>query len=107
MSTKINNGDALWLMLDYTVGENNTPLEDFDFDDIEFSLGEKQYLFSAGDIVKDSNTGKYCLYVSQEDTFDLVLNVSHYQIRIKQGDLVFSDDIRKFVVGDSISDEVI
>lgn len=54
-----NRGDTLPIVLDYTI--NGTPIEEWDLDEIEFTLGSRQFLLSKGDITQDPTTGKYQL----------------------------------------------
>lgn len=101
---KIYQGDAFPLMLDYTV--DNIPLVDFDVDEIEFYIGDKQYLLSAGDIVLDTDINKYALFVEQETTFKFD-KFAPFQLRLKKNNQVVGEKIGRIPVGDSISRTVI
>ena len=56
----MNRGDTLYIILDYTV--DDAPITEGQFDEIEFSIGNKQYTMTDGDIEWDSDLSKYCLY---------------------------------------------
>lgn len=101
----MNRGDTLYIQLDYTV--NDEPLIQNDWDEIEFSFGDKQYSLSNGDIVWDNELEKYCVFIDQEDTFALKNFVTHYQIRLKKDGEVISDNVKPFAVGKVISRKVI
>ena len=100
-----NRGDTLYLELDYTV--NGLPIQEGDWDEIEFRLGSNRYLLSEGDIEWDSEIGKYVIFADQEDTFKLIGNVFEYQIRLRKGKEVVSDDVQRAAIGKTISQEII
>ena len=95
-----NQGDTITLILDYTV--DSVPLVDYNPDEIEFSLGEKQYTMSGNAISIDSVSGKYAVNIGQADSFELE-GSTKYQIRIKKSGQVISSKEKRMVIGDSIS----
>ena len=100
----MNKGDTVYIILDYTI--NDEPITEGRFDEIEFYLGENRYLLSEGDIVWDSTTEKYYVFVDQEDSFKLTPQTI-YQLRVRSGTDVTSTGIKKLVIGDTISTEEI
>ena len=101
----MNKGDTLYIELAYKV--DGEPLKQGDWDEIEFSLGNKQYTLTGGDIIWDIELGCYCVFIDQEDTFNLNNIKDSYQIRLKKGREVVSDKIKPFIIGESISRKVI
>lgn len=101
----MNNGDALPIILDYTV--NDVPLEEYGVDEIEVYFGDNRYLLSKGEITIDEETGKYCFFLSQLQSFRLPNMYAEYQVRIKKGNEVASMNIDKVYIGRSISREEI
>lgn len=99
-----NQGDTLDIILDYTI--NGDPLTEGMCDEIEVSIGDKQYTLTDGDIVWDSELEKYTLFVDQEDTLALQ-GITEYQVRFKIGTKVASVPISKLLIGNSISTQVI
>lgn len=100
----MNKGDTLYLELDFTVDEQ--PLQEGEWDEIEFYIGTNRYLLSEDTIVWDDELGKYCVWVDQSPSFKLDKN-TRYQIRLRKGRDVISSNIKKFSVKDSISTKVI
>ena len=101
----MNRGDTLYIILDYTV--DDAPIAEGDFDEIEFSIGNKQYTLTGGDIEWDSDLDKYCLFVDQDDTFAFSNPKTTYQIRLKKGKEVVSDNIKPFIIGKTISNKTL
>lgn len=101
----MNRGDTLYIQLDYTVDDE--PLKEGEWDEIEFSFGNKQYSLTNGDIVWDDALEKYCVFIDQEDSFALKNYVTHYQIRLKKDNEVISDNIKPFAIGAVISSKEI
>ncbi len=99
-----NQGDTLDITLDYTI--NGEPLTNGLCDEIEVSIGNKQYTLTNGDIVWNSELEKYTLFVGQEDTFALG-RIAPYQVRFRIGTKVASVPICKLIIGGSISTQVI
>lgn len=104
MACDYNKGDTITLLLEYTI--NETPLEEYEADEIEFCIGSDRFLLSDGDIEIDEATGKYAIHISQEQTFAMSPQ-SWYQIRIRKGAEVVSSAMQLLGVGGSISTEVI
>ena len=100
--SKFNNGDTVHIILEHTV--NGVPLEDADLDDIELTVGNKQYTVSGGDI--ELIEGKFELFLDQEDTFALD-SKTPYHIRIVKDGEVGSPEIKSFPVGGALSDKII
>lgn len=99
-----NKGDTLYIVLDYLV--DGEPLDDAQFDEIELYVGKNRYLLTNGQIVWDSNLGKYCVFVTQADSFKLDTQ-SEYQLRLRKDDEVISTRIKRLFVGETISREEI
>lgn len=95
-----NQGDTITFLLDYTIDE--TPLSEYNPDEIEFSIGEKRYTLTNGDIGIDESSGKYAVSLSQADSFNMG-NVTKYQIRIKKDGEVVSSGVERILLGSSIS----
>lgn len=100
-----NRGDTMELILDYVV--DGIPLEEYEPAEIEFSIGPKRYTLTDGDITIDEDTGKYMVFVSQEDTFAMSNNVTEYQLRVKKGIEVGSESIQRIPIGRTISKEIL
>lgn len=103
-NTHSNQGDTLDITLDYTI--NGEPITEGLCDEIEVSIGNKQYTLTHNDIVWDNELEKYTLFVGQADTFALG-KITEYQVRFKLGTKVVSVPIRKLIIGGSISTKVI
>ena len=97
----MNQGDALYIALDYKVNGNR--ITENQFDEIEFYIGDNRYLLSEGQIVWNSDDGKYFVFVNQIETFKLQRNPIEYQIRLRKGTEVISSPIEKLDIGKSIS----
>lgn len=103
-----NQGDTSYLYLEYTI--NDQPITEDMLDDIEVSIGNKQYTVSGGDIIWNANhvcesgfVGCYVLWLDQEDTFTFNQQ-TEYQVRFKHdGREVASTNVGKMKVGRSIS----
>lgn len=110
----MNNGDALYIVLDYKV--DGEPIQEGQFDEIEFSIGDKyaknsvRFLFSNGDISWDPNLEKYTLFITQRDTLKLSSGVNtyvEYQVRLRKDDVVISSPVETLQIGRSVSKQVI
>jgi hypothetical protein len=99
-----NRGDTLPIVLDYTI--NGIPIEDWDLDEIEFSLGSRQYTLSHEDITLDDILNKYVLNIGQATTLKLGAN-TRYQVRFKKDGEVTSSDIGFIKIGASLSTKTI
>lgn len=100
----MNKGDALPIVLGYTI--NGEDITEEQFDEIEFMIGPNRYLLSTGDIVWDSEINHYVVFLDQSESFKLE-RVAKCQCRFKTEDRVFSSKIKYIGVGDTMSDEVI
>lgn len=98
----MNRGDTLDIVLAYTV--DGEPIQEGDFDEIEFSLGSKRYTLTDGDITWDEGEG-YIISIGQEDTLDM--GRAEYQVRFKKGSKVISSSVNTLILGKSISKTVI
>ena len=98
----MNKGDALLIELDYTV--NGEALQEGEWDDIEFSLNNKSYSLSNGDIYWDGEA--YVCYLSEADTFDLRFT-NIYQLRLAKDGYVISSPITTWRVGGVLSKKYI
>lgn len=99
-----NRGDTLPIILDYTI--NGIPIEEWDLDEIEFTLGSRQFLLSKGDIALDPTTGKYQLVIGQATALKLG-GATRYHVRFKKDGEVTSSDIGTMKIGASLSTSVI
>lgn len=105
----MNEGDTLKIILAYTV--DGSPIEEGQFDEIEFSIGNRRYTLGNG-VVWDSEIGMYTIFISQQDSFAIGLykgsksNVG-YQLRLRKGVWVASTKIKKFFLGETISHTII
>ena len=99
-----NRGDTLPIILDYTI--NGTPIEEWDLDEIEFSLGSRQFTLSDEDISFDAVLGKYVLNIGQTTTLKLG-GTTRYQVRFKKDGEVTSSDIGTIKIGASLSTKAI
>lgn len=99
-----NKGDTIRIILDYTV--NGQAISEGEFDEIEFTLGKKQYTLTKHDIVWDSEIEKYVVFASQSDTFAFGVNVP-YQLRVRKGIDVGSTNINNMLIGPVISNTII
>lgn len=95
-----NQGDTITFILDYTI--DDVPLEEYEANEIEFSIGAKRYTLSGGDIAIDETTGKYAVSISQSDSLTLD-SVANYQIRIQKNGEVVSSEIDWILLGRTIS----
>ena len=95
-----NRGDTLPIILDYTI--NGIPIEDWNLDEIEFSLGSRQFTLSHEDIVLDPVENKYTLLVGQATSLKLG-GQTRYQVRFKKDGEVTSSDIGYIKIGASLS----
>ena len=100
--SRYHHGDTIHIKLEYTV--NGVPLKDADVDEIEMTIGGKQYTLTGGDI--ELVNGEYELFLDQQDTFALNDNAD-YQPRILKDGEVGSLDIKGFGVGETISTKVL
>lgn len=107
----MNKGDTIRLILDYSINED--PIEEGQFDDLELQLNRDSFgkfhlkkLLSQGDIIWDTDLGKYVCYLSQEETFKLP-NQVEYQLRCYDDNSVISSGIGRFCIGDTLSKEVL
>lgn len=98
----MNRGDTLDIVLAYTV--DGEPIQEGDFDEIEFSIGSKRYTLTDGDITWDEGEG-YIISIGQEDTLDM--GRAEYQVRFKKGSKVISSSVNTLILGKSISKTVI
>lgn len=98
----MNRGDTLDIVLAYTV--DGEPIQEGDFDEIEFSIGSKRYTLTDGDITWDEGEG-YIISIGQEDTIDM--GRAEYQVRFKKGSKVISSSVNTLILGKSISKTVI
>lgn len=98
----MNRGDTLDIVLAYTV--DGEPIQQGDFDEIEFSIGSKRYTLTDGDITWDEEHG-YIISIGQEDTLDM--GRAEYQVRFKKGSKVISSSVNTLILGKSISKTVI
>ena len=97
----MNQGDALYIALDYKV--NGESITENQFDEIEFCIGENRYLLSEGQIVWNEDAQKYYIFVNQLETFKLQRNPIEYQLRLRKGEEVISTPVEKLTVGKTIS----
>ena len=105
----MNEGDTLKIILAYTV--DGQPIEEGQFDEIEFSIGNKRYTLEDG-VVWDSELGMYTIFISQADSFAIGLykgakDFTNYQLRLRQGVWVASTKIKKLFLGETISNNII
>lgn len=100
----MNNGDTFLFILDYTV--DGEPIQEDYFDEIEFSIGNKQYLLSKEEIAWDSNISKYTVFIPQADTLNFSM-ITKYQLRVRKGTEVASSKEMYLLIGNSISKDVI
>ncbi len=100
----MNKGDTLTIQLDYTV--DGEPITEGQFDQIEFSIGDKRYTLTDGDITWDGESSMYALTIGQADTFDLG-GKTEYQLRLKSGTSVVSSGIGTLTLGKTISTSTI
>ena len=98
----MNRGDTLDIVLAYTV--DGEPIQEGDFDEIEFSIGSRRYTLTDGDITWDEGEG-YIISIGQEDTLDM--GRAEYQVRFKKGSKVISSSVNTLILGKSISKTVI
>ncbi len=101
----MNRGDTLTIVLDYTV--DGAPIEQGQFDEIEFSIGSKRYTLTGEDITWDESLGKYTLFIGQNDSFAIGNNSASYQVRFRKGTEVVSTDINRLAIGGTISTTII
>lgn len=114
MGSLLKNGDAVFLLLDYTVqisAETTLSLADFvaaaNVTEIELTVGECIYTLSDGDIRYDESFNVYYVAITQEQSFEFK-TFTPYQLRLKRGNfLVCSSEITRATIGRSISPEVI
>ena len=99
-----NKGDAFPIVLDYTV--NGTPIEDAELDEIEVTIGGRNFKLTSEDIAIDPVSGKYTLFLTQAITLTLG-NGTHYQVRFRKGSAVGSTVIESMKIGASLSTKVI
>lgn len=100
-----NAGDTLNIQLTYTI--NGEPITEGQFAEIEFCIGTQRYTLTDEDIVWDSDTGYYTIFIGQADSFDLSGN-ARFQVRFKDTDgEVVSSDEDTIRIGKSISRTVI
>ena len=105
----MNEGDTLKIILNYTV--DGQPIEENQFDEIEFSIGNKRYTLASG-VTWDSGISKYTIFISQADSFALGTYMGrngfvYYQLRLRSGVDVVSTKKKKLFLGDTISDKII
>lgn len=110
----MNKGDALYLILDYTI--DGALLKEDDFDEIELCITDRsanhevRFTLSDGQITWDSEKSRYVAFITQKDTFKFLPDSNsylEYQIRLKQGEVVISSPITKLKIGGAISKEVL
>lgn len=100
----LNKGDALQVILDYTV--NDISLADAELDEIELYIGNNRFLLSDGSIILDAEINKYVVFLTQEMSFTLT-EFFKTQLRVRKGNEVSSASIQINMIGDVISKEVI
>lgn len=100
----MNRGDTANVVLNFTL--DGDPIRPGDFDEIEFTFGEKQYTMTGGDITYDADAQTYGVFISQADSLALP-DVFEYQVRFKKGIDVYSTRTQKAVLGKTLSSTVI
>ena len=94
-----HSGDSLPIVL--AIDVDDVPAEDAQLDEIKFTMGEKEYTLTGGDIVLDETLGKYTLLVGENDTLNLSGTVP-YQVFVAKGDSTGSTDIDYVTIGASL-----
>ncbi len=97
-------GDTVDITLNFAV-DGQTVTEGM-LDEIQYTLGEKDYLLSRGEVYWDDNSGMYHVFIPQADTFALKLTTIQ-QIRIRMGTTVGSTDQLEVEIGDTKTRRVI
>lgn len=114
MNELIRQGDAVFLLLNFTVktsASTTVSLADFvannDVTEIELTIGDCIFTLTGGDIKLDEGYGMYYVTIPQTVSFDWD-SIERYQLRLKQGDfLVCSSTIYSAIIGKAISTEVL
>ena len=96
----MNRGDTANVVLNFTL--DGDPIRPGDFDEIEFTFGEKQYTMTGGDITYDADAQAYCVFISQADSLALP-DVFEYQARFRKGTEVYSMKAQKGALGKTLS----
>lgn len=100
----MNKGDTVNVILDFTL--DGEPIKPGDFDEIEFTFGNKQYTLTDGGVTFDAEEGVFKVFISQADSLALP-DVFEYQVRFKKGIDVYSTRTQKAVLGKTLSSTVI
>lgn len=96
----MNRGDTANVILNFTL--DGDPIRPGDFDEIEFTFGEKKYTMTGGGVVYDAEAQAYGVFISQADSLALP-DAFEYQVRFKRGNDVYSTRTQKAVLGKTLS----
>lgn len=96
----MNKGDTVNVILDFTL--DGEPIKPGDFDEIEFTFGNKQYTLTDGGVTFDAEEDVFKVFVSQADSLALP-DVFEYQARFRKGIEVYSMKAQKGALGKTLS----
>lgn len=102
----MTKGNEFELSVDITINEN--PIDINEIDMIEFTVNDCiRKIYPSPSVYYNDNTGKFLIYLTQEDTFSLNYNFL-IQARVKfNTGLVFASSIEKTSISECLSKEVI
>ena len=107
----MNRGDAKIMSLNIKIA--GVPIEQGFADEIELTINPQntqncvKKKLSDETIEWDSTRQKYIVFLTQEDTFKLIVGNNSYQLRVKKGNDVISSTIKYIKFGRTNSTEVL